>query len=166
MKRLPYADAEKKCAVSFLGHGDWWHLYTPGNLTELLFRDDDDYRYVMNLMARCLAEVPGLAVVAFEVMSNHLHIVICGSEVGTRLFFELFRKWLSRYMATRYESALSARFQMSLKPVPDLKALRNTIVYVNRNGYVLTPECTPFSYPWGTGRTISAGFCPMQGCLI
>lgn len=52
MKRLPYADAEKKCAVSFLGHGDWWHLYTPGNLTELLFRDDDDYRYVMNLMAR------------------------------------------------------------------------------------------------------------------
>lgn len=60
---------------------------TPGNLTELLFRDDDDYRYVMNLMARCLAEVPGLAVVAFEVMSNHLHIVICGSEVGTRLFF-------------------------------------------------------------------------------
>lgn len=70
MKRLPYADAEKKCAVSFLGHGDWWHLYTPGNLTELLFRDDDDYRYVMNLMARCLAEVPGLAVVAFEVMSN------------------------------------------------------------------------------------------------
>ena len=87
MKRLPYADAEKKCAVSFLGHGDWWHLYTPGNLTELLFRDDDDYRYVMNLMARCLAEVPGLAVVAFEVMSNHLHIVLCGSEVGTRIFF-------------------------------------------------------------------------------
>lgn len=45
-------------------------------------------------------------------------------------------------MATRYESALSARFQMSLKPAPDLKALRNTIVYVNRNGYVVTPECT------------------------
>lgn len=87
MKRLPYADAEKKCAVSFLGHGDWWHLYTPGNLTELLFRDDDDYRYVMNLMARCLAEVPGLAVVAFEVMSNHLHIVLCGAEVESRLFF-------------------------------------------------------------------------------
>jgi len=160
MKRLPYADAEKKCEASFLGHGDWWHLYTPGNLTELLFRDDDDYRYVMNLMARCLAEVPGLAVVAFEVMSNHLHIVLCGSEVGTRLFFELFRKRLSRYMATRYESALSARFQMSLKPVPDLKALRNTIVYVNRNGYVVTPECTPFSYPWGTGPYYFCRFLP------
>lgn len=63
-------------------------------------------------------------------------------------------------MATRYESALSARFQMSLKPVPDLKALRNTIVYVNRNGYVVTPECTPFSYPWGTGPYYFCRFLP------
>ena len=49
---------------------------------------------------------------------------------------------------------------MSLKPVPDLKALRNTIVYVNRNGYVVTPECTPFSYPWGTGPYYFCRFLP------
>lgn len=59
MKRLPYADAEKKCEASFLGHRDWWHLYTPGNLTELLFRDDDDYRYVMNLSDESDGEMPG-----------------------------------------------------------------------------------------------------------
>lgn len=41
---------------------------------------------------------------------------------------------------------------MSLKPINDLKALREAIVYVNRNGYVVNPSHTPFSYPWGTGR--------------
>lgn len=43
-------------------------------------------------------------------------------------------------------------FRMSLKSVCDLRTLRNTIVYVNRNGYVVNPAYTPFSYPWGTGR--------------
>ena len=140
------------CEATFLNGGRWWHLYTPGNLTSLVFASDDDYRFAMNLMARCLTEFPALKVVAFEIMSNHLHIVLRGDENIISEFFALYRKRLKRYLTTKVQGRLSNQFQMSLKPVNDLKALRDVIVYVNRNGYVVNPSHTPFSYPWGTGR--------------
>ena len=152
MKRISYIESERMCEATFLNEGRWWRLYTPGNLTSLIFASDDDYRFAMNLMARCLTEFPALKVVAFEIMSNHLHIVLCGDESIINEFFALYRKRLKRYLTTKVQGRLSNQFQMSLKPVNDLKALRDVIVYVNRNGYVVCPSHTPFSYPWGTGR--------------
>ena len=152
MKRISYIESERMCEATFLSGGRWWHLYTPGNLTSLVFAEDDDYRFAMNLMARCLAEFPTLAVIAFEIMSNHIHIVLSGDERIINEFFATYRKRLKRYLSTKAQGRLSNQFQMSLKPVNDLKALRDTIVYVNRNGYVVDPSHTPFSYPWGTGR--------------
>lgn len=152
MKRISYIESERMCEATFLSGGRWWHLYTPGNLTSLVFAGEDDYRFAMNLMARCMAEFPSLKVVAFEIMSNHIHIVLCGDESIINEFFALYRKRLKRYLTTKAQGKLSQQFQMSLKPVNDLKALRNVIVYVNRNGYVVSPSHTPFSYPWGTGR--------------
>ena len=152
MKRISYIESERMCEATFLSGGRWWHLYTPGNLTSLVFANDDDYRFAMNLMARCLAEFPTLAVIAFEIMSNHIHIVLSGDERIINEFFATYRKRLKRYLSTKAQSRFSNQFQMSLKPVNDLKALRDTIVYVNRNGYVVDPSHTPFSYPWGTGR--------------
>ena len=32
----------------------------------------------------------------------------------------------------------------------DLSYLRNAMVYVNRNGFVVNNDVTPFSYPWGS----------------
>lgn len=152
MKRISYYESERMCEATFLSGGCWWHLYTPGNLTSLLFADDDDYRFAMNLTARCIAEFPALKVVAFEIMSNHLHIVLCGDKNIINEFFTLYRKRLKRYLSKKVQGRLSNQFQMSLKPINDLKALREAIVYVNRNGYVVNPSHTPFSYPWGTGR--------------
>ena len=152
MKRISYIESERMCEATFLSGGRWWHLYTPGNLTSLLFANDNDYRFAMNLMARCLAEFPTLSVITFEIMSNHIHIVLSGDEHIINEFFATYRKRLKRYLSTKAQGRLSNQFQMSLKPINDLKALRETIVYVNRNGYVVDPSHTPFSYPWGTGR--------------
>ena len=152
MKRISYIESERMCEATFLSGGRWWHLYTPGNLTSLLFASDDDYRFAMNLMARCLAEYPMLNVIAFEIMSNHIHMVLSGDENTINVFFATYRKRLKRYLSTKVQGRLSSQFQMSLKQVNDIKALRDVIVYVNRNGYVIDPSHTPFSYPWGTGR--------------
>ena len=143
MKRISYYESERMCEATFLSGGCWWHLYTPGNLTSLLFADDDDYRFAMNLTARCIAEFPALKVVAFEIMSNHLHIVLCGDKNIINEFFTLYRKRLKRYLSKKVQGRLSNQFQMSLKPINDLKALREAIVYVNRNGYVVRPLLFP-----------------------
>lgn len=152
------------CEATFNGSGEWWHLYTPGNLTSLIFTTDDDYRFAMNLMARCLTDFPALRVAAFEIMSNHIHIVINGEEDLIQDCFWTFRRRLKRFLRGRDQAKLSHLFQMTLKPIEDLKALRNTIVYVNRNGYVVNPDCTPFSYPWGTGAYYFNTF-PVTGKL-
>lgn len=151
MKRISHIESERVCEAAFLKSGEWWHLYTPGNLTALIFTSDDGYRFAMNLMARCAAEFPTLLIAAFEIMSNHLHIVLCGDKHIIQEFFDTYRRRLKRFLSGRGPIRLPSQFQMELKPIEDLKALRNTIVYVNRNGYVVNPGHTPFSYPWGTG---------------
>ena len=40
---------------------------------------------------------------------------------------------------------------MEILPINDLKALRNEIIYTNRNAFVANGAYTPDSYPWGGG---------------
>lgn len=84
MKKISYAESERMCEATFRGCGAWWHLYTAGKMSSILFVDDDDYRYAMNLLARCHKETGSITIVAFEIMSNHIHIVLCGSEHNAR----------------------------------------------------------------------------------
>ncbi|MBR0321442.1 MAG: hypothetical protein IIX08_03535 [Bacteroidales bacterium] len=46
---------------------------------------------------------------------------------------------------------------MEILPIESLQALRNEIIYANRNAFVANPAYTPNSYPWGGG---CAYFCP------
>ncbi|HPJ55981.1 MAG TPA: hypothetical protein PK401_07785, partial [Bacteroidales bacterium] len=65
--------------------------------------------------------------------------------------FEMYHARLQRYLViTGREADLSA-FKASLLNIPDMQALRNEIVYVNRNGYLVKSSYTPYSYLWGAG---------------
>lgn len=151
MKRASYAESERICEATFANGYPWWHLYTPGMVTSLLFADADDFRYAINLLARCHKDIGTVVIVAFEIMSNHIHLVVSGKEDDIRHFFALFKRRLKWYMTSKGRMEAIGQFTMSLKPVNDLRTLRNTIVYVNRNGYVADPDHTPYSYLWGTG---------------
>lgn len=152
MKRASYAESERICETTFAKGCPWWHLYTPGIDTPLLFADAEDFRYAINLLARCHKDIETVIIVAFEIMSNHVHLVVSGNEDDIRRFFNLFRRRLKWYLTSKGRKESIRRFTMSLKPIKDLRTLRNTIVYVNRNGYVADPDRTPYSDPWGTGR--------------
>jgi len=148
---MKFRQNEQRCEQTFLNAGQWWHLFTPGKETPLIFKNDDDYRFAVNLMARCAVEFPLIHIVAFEVMSNHIHIACCGNCSDIVEFFKLFRRRLARYFS-KSRRTLPEPFQPNVKPIENVGTLRNTIVYINRNGYVVNPSFTPFSYPWGTGK--------------
>lgn len=93
----------------------------------------------------------GVRILAFELMSNHLHILIEGETDSICRFFVSLRKKLVRGLASN-RVAVPDSFVMQLKEVVDLRGLRNTIGYIHRNGYVVNGNRTPFSYPWGTNR--------------
>jgi len=151
MERKKFADSERSCEISFTKSGPWWHLYTPGRLTKALLLEDKDYAYVMNLLARTVHECGRLWVCAFELMSNHIHIVISGTLDNIEAFWIIFRKRLQRYLSGK-GIELPNQFDKSLKSIDNLKSMRNVIAYVHRNGYVVNSDVTPFSYRWGTGK--------------
>ncbi len=142
---------EEVCELDFRRKGPYWHLYTPGDLTEIIFTCREEFLVGMNLVAVCLAFFPGLRIVTFTLMNNHFHFIIAGSREDVIGFFTLYRKRLKRYLAGlgRYPD-LSALVPDTFE-IPNLRALRNEIVYVNRNGYLVQPEHTPYSYPWSAG---------------
>lgn len=149
---MSFVERERRCENTFFNSGPWYHLYTPGKNTSVFLVDDEDFSFVINLLARCLLDFTGLKILAFAVMNNHIHIVISGDKENVLAMFAIFRRRLSRYLSSKGRDQLPLEFQAEFKEIRDLRTMRNTIVYVNRNGYVVDPDHTPFSYPWGTGR--------------
>ncbi len=141
-----FIEREKCCEATFRSGEPYWHTYTSGKDTPLLFVREEDLVFVMNVVAQAAALFPEVRIIAFEVMNNHFHFVVSAEESAIRVFWEYVRKRLSRSFP------LMKALQIDLKQIGDLNSLRNNIVYTNRNGYVADSAHTPFSYPWGTGR--------------
>ena len=141
-----FTESERSCEASFLSGGHFSHAYTSGKNTPLLFADEDDFRFAMNVIAQSAAAHPQMRILAFEVMDNHFHFVVDADESELQVFWSFARKRMARSFPDMRNLAIR------LKPIETLQSLRNTIVYVNRNGYVADRSHTPFSYPWGTGR--------------
>lgn len=140
-----YVEREKECEIAFLNNGPFWHVFSPGKETPVLFVEDDDYVYAMNVV--CLAKIsfPNVYVVAFEIMDNHFHFLLSGTESDIDGFCKLIIKKLSRYFP------LPKAFCFKRKLIETLQSFRNNVIYIHRNGYVINPTETPFSYQWGTG---------------
>lgn len=147
-----YRDLEAYCESRFLQGGPYWHIYTPGVETPVLFGVKEDYIFMMNLICQSAVATDGMEIIAFEVMSNHLHIVVSGEESFARMFFAFLDKRLRRCAKSLTCKEIPSSFEARYKEIDSLQSLRNTIVYVNRNGFVTDRNYTPFTYPWGTGK--------------
>lgn len=141
-----FIELERKCEATFQNAGPFWHAYTSGKTTPLLFAGNEDFVFVINVVARAKLEFPEVLILAFEVMNNHFHFVICSEKERIEMFWNCIRKRLKKY----YPDIECAN--LSIKGIENISSLRNNIAYTHRNGYVANPDYTPFSYPWGTGR--------------
>ena len=142
-----FSENERACERVFDCGGKYWHAYTDGQTTQIMFKNTEDYTFAMNVIAQAANEYSEIKLIAFTVMSNHFHFVISTVQDNyIRDFYTFIRRRISRSIPE------IRRTRLSLKPIDNLKSLRNNIVYTNRNGYVADPGHTPFSYPWGTGR--------------
>lgn len=142
-----FAESERLCRSAFDTCGEVWHAYTSGKEIPIMFVSDDDMAFAMNVIALyAFLYKDAVRIITFEVMNNHFHFVICGSENDIRDFFRSIVKKLKRTIP------VAGNLKLKLKPIKDLTGMRNNIVYTNRNGFVANPDHTPFSYPWGAGK--------------
>lgn len=155
-------NTESTCEAAFAKGGPFWHLYTDGEKMELFFSGPADFLFGIALLGLCVARFPRCRILTFALMSNHLHLILAGPEEDVAACFALFKERLTRYLSNRQRYCRMQNFEASLFRIPDLRSLRNEIIYVNRNGYVVSPDCTPFSYWWCAGMYF---FNPMEELL-
>lgn len=146
-----FFEEERICALEFENISECYHLWTPENF-EIIFTCDSDFRAGMNIIAVSAKLHPSVRILTFELMANHLHMTLAGTRQDILNLFKTIRKFLSRYFQGKGRTIDWSGFTPGLRRLEKLEDLRNVIVYNNRNGYIISPGHTPFSYPWGANR--------------
>ena len=148
---LSFSEKERVCENIFISHGPYWHIYTDGTKMQNIFCCEDDFKTAMWILAASMHMFKGVWVITFELMGNHLHLILAGQQEECIKAFDLFAARLRQAFPKRQRAIDWSKFNMDILPIESLQALRNEIIYVNRNAFVANPEYTPDSYPWGGG---------------
>lgn len=158
IEAVSFRDLEQDCEYRFMRESPFWHLYTDGNTADIIFSSNEDFKSGMNILGVCCLRSPEIKVYTFTLMNNHLHIILSGDPQKCREMFDRFRLMLKRHFIRSGRVVNLKYFNCQLIPINSLQSLRNEIAYVNRNGFVVRPDCTPFSYPWGAGAAFFSPF--------
>ena len=148
---LTFSQKERLCEKAFMQNGPFWHVCTDGTRMSDIFCTEDDFRQGMIALAVCVVLFRKVGLVTFELMNNHVHLILCGLEGDCVEFFHRFKGKLKRMFKGRDRAVEWDRLDPQFIQIEDLKALRNEILYVHRNAYVINSNYTPFSYAWGGG---------------
>lgn len=134
--------------------------------TRLWFLDDDDFKTGMNYVAT-VAFLLGVRVIAFILMSNHVHFVLeCTREQAVRFITE-FKRLYSRYLNQKHGTKELLRDNDV--DIQELRlgdeSLERAIAYVQMNCVAANICLEPAAYPWGTGRTFFQVSAKRGQCL-
>ena len=154
---LSFSEKERICESIFISHGPYWHIYTDGTRMQNIFCCDKDFVTGMWCLAAGVHLCKGAVMLTFELMANHVHLIMAGKPEDCIKAFDLFAARLKKAFPKRERAIDWSQFKMEMLQIESLQALRNEIIYVNRNAFVAKPAYTPDSYPWGGGCTY---FCP------
>lgn len=143
-----FFEQESTCSLIFNEFQPFWHLWTPEDHPVFL-SDRTAFMAAMNILAICALLVPEVRIVTFQLMSNHLHLTLAGPEEACMRLLLLFKRYLARYLKDRGFVVGLSFGTVEPRRLENLQDLRNVITYNNRNGYVVSPDETPFTYPWG-----------------
>lgn len=67
-----------------------------GRRHRCFFSREEDFVFVMNVIAQAAALYPKVRIIAFEVMNNHFHFVVSADEKAVLAFWGFVRKRLVR----------------------------------------------------------------------
>lgn len=133
---------------------EFWLVTTAHLEDRLWFRDDEDFKVGMNLVA-VLAASSQVLVLAFILMSNHVHFVLQGTYEECLKFINRFKKIYAQYVMKKYHSKeLLRRNGVDLRElsVGD-ESLERAIAYVQMNSVAANICLNSYDYLWGTGNT-------------
>ena len=119
----------------------------------LWFREEIDFKVAMNYIAIQAAQCPGVVILAFILMSNHVHFVLKGEREEVIAFINQFKHRYSMYYRQKYGISEFLRGNnLDVKDVcADNEGLEKAIAYVQMNSVAANICSFAGQYPWGTG---------------
>lgn len=130
-----------------------YYLVTTKNLENgLWFRDDEDYKVGMNLVAQ-LTVLIGVRVLAFILMSNHVHFVLQCTDEQAISFITSLKERYSRHVRRKYGiGELLRRNQVEISRIAaENESLEKAIAYVMMNPVAANICLNAWAYAWGSG---------------
>lgn len=126
-----------------------------------MFRDNEDYVTGINYLAVCQIALNQITpnqitpkkieIIAFCLMSNHLHIVAKGENAILKKFIISFKRRYSMWLARKYnEHKILHRTAFTIKEVDSTEYLKQVIAYVLRNPIAAGINVSPFQYKWSS----------------
>ena len=110
-----FSEKERGCEMTFQNLQSYWHSYTNGKETPVLFATEEDMSFVMNVIAQAaFLLIDKVRIIAFTVMNNHLHFILSGSPDS----IEEMLRFISRRLIRAFP--FSATLNVSHKPINDL----------------------------------------------
>ena len=149
--RANYYDIEKLCQHYFEKIGTAYHLCTPEN-HPIIFRNPDDFKKGMSMIGIVAKAHKKVLLMTFELMSNHLHMIIIGKPEDIEEFFRCLKRLLEKNLYSDGNTLDLGGLNMQLHEITTLESLRNAIAYANRNGSVVDRHVSPYTYPWGANK--------------
>lgn len=146
-----FYEREVECELLLHDLGSCYHLWTPENF-EIIFSCDEDFKAGISILGLCALMCYDIRIVAFELMSNHIHLTVFADEDRLIAFFLLFKSKLKKFFNKNGRFINWDIFQERHRKLNDLRDIRNVIIYNHRNGFLVNANYTPFSYPWGSNR--------------
>lgn len=130
----------------------YWHVVMRGARRLILFHDDQDYWTFLRDLRKGLAK-SGVTLIAYCLMSNHVHLVLQGSSGQISRCMKATNQAYSRYHNRRYNlSGHTFEQTYFARAFLDPFRLQRTLRYVHLNPVRAGLTARPEAYPWSNCR--------------
>ena len=126
----------------------YYHLCTDGRPDVLLFHNDEEFSMGMTAIALVAIKF-NVQIYVFELMPNHIHIVLSATGNTCVDIFEYLVRKISCQLVADGFPPLPGDYDFRLTDIKDIESFRHHYLYAVRNPYE-KGWCAPGGYLWGS----------------
>ena len=127
----------------------FYHVCTDGLEQVTLLKDEEGFKAAWNYIALIAWRI-GVEVVAFTLMSNHIHLILaCKDVLQADAAIKLYKKLLSMYLKNKYGlKKVLHHTDDCISLIDSVAYMKNCIAYIMRNAVCARICAKPEDYRW------------------
>lgn len=118
----------------------------------VLFHNEDEFKAAMNAVAFAALLFPDVKIFTFVIMDNHFHFAIVGEKSEIKLLLRALVNKLASLPSLAVARNDIRKLDFKFFDIGSLDNMRNVVAYINRNGAVVNPNESVYTYKWGANR--------------